>query len=118
MTWTTVADWVGAIFLLCGAFLTLAAGVGVLRFPDLLSRMHAGAKPQSLGVLLALSGLALRLRTGAAVAGLLLIAAFQIMTAPVAAHLVARAGYRTGKIDRELLLVDELTADLEASNDS
>ncbi len=118
MTWTTIADWVGAIFLLSGAFLTLAAGVGVLRFPDLLSRMHAGAKPQALGVLFALSGLALRLRTGSAVAGLLLIATFQVLTAPVAAHLIARAGYRTGKVDRDLLLVDELTADLEASGDS
>ena len=64
MTWTTVADVASGICLLGGAFLAFAAGVGVLRFPDLLARMHAGTKPQVLGLVLVLLGLALRLRSG------------------------------------------------------
>ena len=98
MNWSTVLDVLAGICFVAGSFLTLAAGVGVLRFPDLLARMHAGAKPQVLGVLLALTGLALRIRIGPVVWTLALVAVFQLFTAPVAAHLVARAGYRTGKI--------------------
>jgi multicomponent Na+:H+ antiporter subunit G len=56
-----------------------------------------------------LIGLSLRLRSGAAVWALVLVALFQMLTAPVAAHLVGRAGYRTGKVRRDLLVVDELT---------
>ncbi|MEN0129618.1 MAG: monovalent cation/H(+) antiporter subunit G [Brevundimonas sp.] len=113
MSWDTVADVASAICLLGGAFLALAAGVGVLRFPDLLSRMHAGTKPQVLGLVLVLIGLALRLRSGGAVWALVLVAIFQMLTAPVAAHMVGRAGYRTGKVRRDLLVVDELTNDLD-----
>ena len=97
--------------LLGGAFLAFAAGVGVLRFPDLLARMHAGTKPQVLGLVLVLIGLALRLRSGGAVWALVLVAVFQMLTAPVAAHMVGRAGYRTGKVRSDLLVVDELTDD-------
>jgi len=117
MTWTTVADVAAAICLLGGAFLAFAAGVGVLRFPDLLSRMHAGTKPQVLGLILMLVGLALRLRSGGAVWALVLVAVFQLLTAPVAAHMVGRAGYRTGKIRDDLLVVDELTTDMERATE-
>lgn len=115
MSWDQAADVLAATCLLVGSGLTLAAGVGVLRFPDLLSRIHAGAKPQVLGVLIALAGLALRLRSLALGATLALIALFQLFGAPVTFHMVARAGYRTGKIQPETLVLDELTTDLEAS---
>ena len=111
MSWTTVADVLAGICLVSGAFLAFAAGVGVLRFPDLLARMHAGTKPQVLGLILLLVGEALRVRNLQVLGMLLLIAIFQLLTAPVAAHMVGRAGYRTGKVRSELLVVDELTAD-------
>lgn len=116
LTWDQVADVVAAACLLGGAFLAFAAGVGVLRFPDLLSRMHAGTKPQVLGLILVLIGLGLRLRSGSAVWALLLVVLFQMLTAPVAAHMVGRAGYRTGKVRSDLLVVDELTADSDAAD--
>jgi multicomponent Na+:H+ antiporter subunit G len=111
--WTIVADVASAVCLLGGAFLAFAAGVGALRFRDLLARMHAGTKPQTLGLALVLIGLALRLRSGGAVWALVLVAVFQMLTAPVAAHMVGRAGYRTGKVRSDLLVVDELTRDQE-----
>ncbi|MFI5841496.1 monovalent cation/H(+) antiporter subunit G [Catenuloplanes sp. NPDC051500] len=91
-----------------GGLLCLAAGIALCRFPDLLSRMHATAKPQVLGLLLILTGCALRLRDPVDVTTLVLIAVFQLATAPVAAHLVARAAYRTGRFRADLLIVDEL----------
>ncbi len=115
LDWSTVADVLAALCLLGGALLALAAGVGVLRFPDLLARMHSATKPQVLGLLLVLTGVALRLRSGPALWMLVLVAVFQLLTSPVAAHMVGRAGYRTGKVRHELLVVDELTADQEAA---
>ncbi|WP_265520173.1 monovalent cation/H(+) antiporter subunit G [Oerskovia flava] len=111
LDWGTVADAAAAVFLVCGAFLAFAAGVGVVRFPDLLARMHAATKPQVLGLILVLIALGLRLRSWEIVGTLFLIMVFQLLTSPVAAHMVGRAGYRTGKVRTDLLVLDELTAD-------
>ncbi len=106
--WATVADTVAAVCLLAGAFLTFAAGVGALRFPSLLARMHAVTKPQVLGLILGLTALALRVRDWSAVAMLVLVVIFQLATAPVGAHLVSRAGFRTGKVDESELRPNEM----------
>lgn len=105
---TTVADWLGAACLLAGALLSLAAGIGVLRFPDVLDRMHAATKPQVLGVLLLLLGLALRLRTPTDLGMIALVGVFQLATAPVAAQMIGRAAYRSGRVNHALLDTDEL----------
>jgi multicomponent Na+:H+ antiporter subunit G len=103
-----VADGLGAVSLVAGALLSLAAAIGVLRFPDTLSRMHAATKPQVLGVLLLLLGLALRLRSPADLGMVVLVGVFQLATAPVAAQMIGRAAYRQGRVDRNLLDTDEL----------
>ncbi|GAB3847493.1 monovalent cation/H(+) antiporter subunit G [Micromonospora andamanensis] len=108
MTPGDVADWLGAGSLVAGALLSLAAAIGVLRFPDTLSRMHAATKPQVLGVLLLLLGLGLRLRSPADLGMIVLVGVFQLATAPVAAQMIGRAGYRAGQADRNLLDADEL----------
>ncbi|ACQ82055.1 monovalent cation/proton antiporter, MnhG/PhaG subunit [Beutenbergia cavernae DSM 12333] len=108
----TIADVVATICFLGGAFLVMVAGIGIARFPDLLSRMHAATKPQVLGLVLFVVGLAVQLRIGAVGWTLLLIVLFQLITAPVSAHMVGRAGYRTGRVRTDLLVVDELTDDL------
>ncbi|HWL50723.1 MAG TPA: monovalent cation/H(+) antiporter subunit G [Acidimicrobiia bacterium] len=112
MSGEVVLDIAAAVCFLAGSFLSLAAGIGLLRFPDLLARMHAGTKPQVLGVLLGLAGYALRVRSWPVIWAVVLVAMFQLLTAPVSAHMVGRAGYRTGKVDGDLLTVDELTTDL------
>jgi multicomponent Na+:H+ antiporter subunit G len=101
------ADVVALACLGVGAFLCLSAGVGLLRFPDVLARMHAGTKPQVLGVLLIMVGAAIRL-DGSVTWMLLLVALFQMLTAPVSAHMVSRVAYRRRHVRRDLLLVDEL----------
>lgn len=113
--WDTVADVVSAVCLLGGSLLSFSAGMGLLRFPDLLARMHSATKPQVLGLVLMLIGLALRIRSAPIVWMLVLVALFQMLTSPVAAHMVSRAGYRTGKVRHDRLVVDELTRDLRAA---
>ena len=104
-------DAVAVVLLLLGAFLCLTAGLGLLRFPDVLTRMHAGTKPQVLGVLLIMVGAAIRLQGWSATWMLLLVAAFQMLTAPVSAHMISRVAYRRRHVRRDRLLVDELTTD-------
>jgi len=117
MNWEQVTDIAaGACFLIAG-FLTVAAGIGMKRFPGLLGSIHAAAKPQGLGVVLALVGLALRLREVRYVAVLILVGLFQLLTTPVSFHMVARGGYRTGKVNPDDLVVDELIVDLQDSAD-
>lgn len=111
-SWVTlVADLLAAVCMLLGAFLALAAGVGVLRFGNLLARMHAVTKPQVLGLILLLVAVALRVRSWSAVAMLALVVVFQLATSPVAAHMVGRAGFRTGKVAPSDLDVDDLSRD-------
>jgi multicomponent Na+:H+ antiporter subunit G len=114
---TTALDVLAAICLLGGAALSLAAAVGVVRFPDVLSRMHAASKPQVLGLLLVLIGVGLRLRTQFDITTLVLVAVFQLTTAPVAAHMVGRSAYRTRRLRRDLLIVDELGERLDAARE-
>jgi len=113
MSWSGVADVVGTGCMLAGALLCLLAGIGLLRLPDVLSRMHAATKPQSLGLLLVLIGAGLWLRSPIDLCTLLLVGLFQLLTSPVAAHMVGRAAYRTGRLDREDLVRDELAPALE-----
>ncbi|GAA2406271.1 hypothetical protein GCM10010420_37710 [Streptomyces glaucosporus] len=104
-------DAVSAVLLLTGAVFCLLGAVGLLRFPDTLSRLHASSKAQTLGVLLALLGAAVRVPLPYA-GLLLLIALFQLFTAPVTGQVVGRVAYRTGAVDRRTLLTDDLAGRL------
>ncbi len=92
----TVADAITSFCIVVGAALALLAGVGLQRFPDVFARMHAATKPATLGLVLVLVGAALRMDRPGAIAKLLVVAGLQFVTAPVGAHMVARAAYRAG----------------------
>ncbi len=99
---------VSSVLLLSGVFLSLVAAVGLVRLPDVLSRMHAATKPATLGLLLITVGAALRMQDASDAVKLLLVAAFQFLTAPVAAHMIGRAAYRSGAGALDELVVDDL----------
>ena len=106
----SIIDTTSAVFMVVGALMSLAAAVGLLRFPDLMSRMHAATKPQVLGLFLLLASIGLQMRTWWVWPVLLVAWIFQLLTVPVSAHMVGRAGYRTKHLHRELLSSDELEA--------
>ncbi|NQD86586.1 monovalent cation/H(+) antiporter subunit G [Paenarthrobacter sp. CM16] len=105
-----VIDAVTAVFLVVGALMSLGAAIGLLRFPDLMSRMHAATKPQVLGLFLMLAAIGLQMRTWWVWPVLLVAWIFQLLTAPVSAHMVGRSAYRTKHGHREMLTKDELEA--------
>jgi multicomponent Na+:H+ antiporter subunit G len=111
-------DIVAAVLVLGGSTLALTAAIGVVRFPDTLTRMHAATKPQVLGLLLVLLGLGLRLRDVGTIGLLALVALFQLVTSPIASHMVGRASFRAGQVRRDLLVVDELSDVLPGSSES
>jgi multicomponent Na+:H+ antiporter subunit G len=117
MSLDVVVDLLTGAFLILGAFLSLAAGVGLLRFPDAIARMHATTKPQILGLTFVLTAIALQERRWSTILMLATLLLFQMMTAPISAHMIGRAGYRTGVVAPGSLLVDELAEAVERAQD-
>ncbi len=107
----TALDVIAGVILLAGSALALTASIGVLRFPDTLARMHAATKPQVLGLLLVLTGAALRLRGNVDIGMLVLTGLFTLITAPVVANRVGQLAYRERCIRADLLTTDELAED-------
>ncbi len=102
-------DVVTGVLVLLAALMCFAAGVGLLRFPDVLSRLHAATKPQILGLIAIVADVAVANPTLGTITLAVAIVFFQSLTAPASAHLVGRAAYRTDHFDRDILLADELT---------
>ena len=100
---------IGDILMILGACFALLAAIGVHRFPDTYSRMHAAAKSPTLGLILAAIGAGLRLQTAAAAVTLTLVVILQILTAPVATHVAARAVHLQMNVPQDG--VDELAED-------
>ncbi|KAA0961954.1 MULTISPECIES: monovalent cation/H(+) antiporter subunit G [unclassified Microbacterium] len=107
-----VIDVAVLVLILLGAVLCLSAAVGLLRFRDVPSRLHAATKPQVLGLVLICLAIALSQRTlGSILVGLALVTPIVLMqfaTAPLSAHIVGRQAYRNGTTDERNLVVDEL----------
>lgn len=108
MTLSGALDVLAAVLVLAGSLLALTAAIGVVRFPDTLSRMHAATKPQVLGLLLVLVGAAIRLRGHPDVGMLILAGLFALITAPVVANRVGQLAYREQSFREDLLTTDEM----------
>lgn len=98
-----MVDVVASVLLLAGCFLAFTGALGLHRFPDVFTRMHAATKPVTLGLILVALGTALRLDTTSGQMKLLLAVMLQLLTAPVGAHMIGRAAHRAGELsDRTL----------------
>jgi multicomponent Na+:H+ antiporter subunit G len=105
-----------AVMLLAGCLLALVAAVGLHRFPDLFCRMHGATKPASLGLLLVVIATSVTVTGSGSSIKLLLVVALQFMTAPVAAHMIGRAAYRSGLELTDLTVMDELGRERDKVN--
>lgn len=88
---------IGQAVVLAGAVLTLLSGIGVVRFHDALTRMHALTKASTLGLLLVLVGAAVELHHPNDVTSLVLAAILQLLTLPVSSNLLSRAVHLAGE---------------------
>jgi len=92
----SVYDWISTAFIGLGLFFFLVGGVGILRFPDVFSRLHPAGKADTLGAALVLLGLAIHAGLGLTAVKLLFIQAFILLANPVATHAIGRAAMRAG----------------------
>ena len=106
-----INDLLVSVMLVAGTFFMFLAGIGVLRMPDLLMRMHATTKSGVFGAGLMLLGVAFFYMDASVTARALAIVGFITLTSPVAAHAIGRAGYHTGSKMWEGTLKDDLGAD-------
>jgi multicomponent Na+:H+ antiporter subunit G len=96
------------LLILVGALFMLLAALGVVRLPDLLTRMHATTKAATLGATLIMLAVAIHFAEVAVVARAFGVILFIMMTAPVAAHVIGRAGYFVGSRLWDGTVKDEL----------
>ncbi len=94
--------------ILAGAGLILLAAIGILRMPDLLIRMHATTKAATLGSALMVAGVAVHFESVQVGTRALAVIVFLLITAPVAAHMLARAAYFLGVPLWRHTAIDEL----------
>ncbi len=102
-------DWISSGLVVAGATLALLAGVGVLRMPDVFTRMQASTKASTLGLGCLLAALAIRHPDVSIVMRALSIGAFMMLTTAVSAHVIARAAALTGAPLWQGTSVDERT---------
>ena len=81
----------GAIFMVIGSAFSCIASLGIVRFPDIYTRLHAASKAGALGVGLILVGAGIASGDGWVFVRCLVGLAFVLLVSPVSAHLLARA---------------------------
>ncbi|MFO7786631.1 MAG: monovalent cation/H(+) antiporter subunit G [Halospina sp.] len=89
-------DLIIAVFLISGAAFMLLAALGILRLPDLPTRMHSSTKAGAMGAMLIMVGVVIGFADWLALARGLAIVLFIMATTPIAAHAIGRAGYMIG----------------------
>jgi multicomponent Na+:H+ antiporter subunit G len=109
MTGADIAYVIGAIAVVLGSLFCLLAALGIVRLPDLFTRMHATSKAGAVGSGLLLVGVAIVSFDAAIALRAVLGILFLLLTTPVSAHLLARAAYRSGL--RPIAHVNDLHTD-------
>lgn len=103
-----MSEQASAVLLVVGALFMLLAGLGVLRLPDLFMRLQAATKASTLGVGCLLLGVAIHSQDLGVTTRAVLVVSFFFLTAPVGAHVIARAAYAVGVPLWKGTIVDEL----------
>jgi multicomponent Na+:H+ antiporter subunit G len=111
MTLVDGLQYVATALLVVGSVFSFLAALGILRLPDLYTRMHAASKAGAVGAGLMLLGVALASFDGAVFLRAFLGILFLLLTTPVSAHLLARAAYRAGVAPAESTNINDLAGE-------
>ena len=106
-----VLYYLAAVLLIIGALFSFLAALGILRLPDLYTRMHAASKAGVVGAGLILLAVGMVSFDGAVLLRAILGILFLLLTTPVAAHLLARAAYRAGTRPSGATVINDLEQD-------
>jgi multicomponent Na+:H+ antiporter subunit G len=89
-------DVLGWVFLIGGSVLSIAGGIGLLRFPDFYTRIHAGGLTDTGGAGLVMAGLLVQSDSLLVAVKLVIVLFFLLLTSPTATHALARAALTAG----------------------
>ena len=98
-------DILGWVLLVAGSVLSIAGGVGLLRFPDFYTRIHAGGVTDTGGAGLVIAGLLVQSDSLLVALKLVIILFFLLLTSPTSTHALARAALTAGV--KPLLATDQ-----------
>jgi multicomponent Na+:H+ antiporter subunit G len=110
--------YLGGALLVLGAAFSLLAAIGVIRLPDLYTRMHAASKAGAVGGGLILIAVAIVSQDAAVSLRAIIGVVFLLLTTPVSAHLLARASYLSGYKPCKETLLDELGSNKDQNSAS
>ena len=109
---TIVVDILSWILILAGSALSIVSAIGMVRFPEFWSRLHAASVGESGGMILLLAAMCLQAGWSLIAAKLVLIGIFLFITGPTATHAVANAALVSGLRPR-----DDVDAEKQAQDD-
>lgn len=107
-----ILETISTILLILGAFFSLTGALGLFKFPDFFTRVHAASVTDSIATILIIFGLILRTDFGLIAVKLLFILVFLLLTSPTASHALAKSARHGG-----LLTLAETKADKKEDND-
>ena len=110
-------NYVAGLLLILGAGFALVATLGILRLPDIYSRMHAASKAGTVGSGAMLIALAVFADEPATALRAIAAVAFVMLTAPVSAHLLAKAAYSAGYRLWQNSVADDMADKIDTSSD-
>lgn len=103
-------DILSSVLLLIGLFFSLTGAIGLFRFPDFFTRVHASSVTDSAALIFIIAGLILQTSLDLVTVKLLFIAAFMLVTCPTASHALAKSARHGG-----LLTIHESSTSDEVS---
>lgn len=114
-----VTDIIAIVLIISGALMCVAAAIGMVRFRDTISRMHASSKPQTFGLILTLSGALLHIFTHSPanattysdLALLALIILFALGTSPIIGNRVGHEAFKERLVNEAGLARDDTRGD-------
>ena len=108
---------ISALFLATGTLFALAMTLGMMRFPDAYTRLHAGTKGLTIGAGLLILGSAMRAPDAAMALRMIIVAIFLMVTNPISTQAIARASYRIERARRHLV-IDEYGEAVDSFQDT
>ncbi len=110
----TLSPWIADVLVILGIFVMTVGVYGIIRMPDVYTRLHAASKAVFLGVISLLLASVVT-NDAEIIFRAILIAAFLILTTPVSAHVIARAAFLKGQRMEAPDAVDESGRGLESA---
>lgn len=92
-----ILTWIGNILILSGAFFVLSGALGLIRFPDFFTRLHAASVIDSLGLPLILIGLVIHMGATLTSVKIILLLLFILLVSPTAVHALSKAAFLADK---------------------